>query len=278
MPESQHRAGLFPALLKHWRRQRGFSQLDLAVAADVSARHISFLETGRSRPSREMVLNLSERLDVPLRDRNRLLLAAGFSPQYRQAGLDEPEMDPVREAIGQILEGHEPYPAFVVDGAWEMLARNRAAGMLVDLLGPELLEPPVNAIRASLHPDGLAPHIVNLGQWRAHLLDRLRRQIQLSGSPQLRTLLEEVEGYPGGEGDGEVAGGAADGSDDGPANEIAVPLILRPLGGEGDGDGAELSFISTISTFGTAVEVTTSELSIESFFPMDEATAAALRR
>lgn len=248
-------------MLRDWRRRRRLSQLELALEADVSARHISFLETGRSRPSREMVVRLSDQLDVPLRERNHLLLVAGFAPLHDERGLDEPGMEPVMSAIRQVLDGHDPYPAFVVDGAWEMLAANTAAGVLTDLVDPDLLEPPVNVIRASLHPRGLAPRIVNLGEWRAHLLDRLRRQIALTGSPQLLSLLAEMEGYRVSH---EAVGDGA-----GPS-EIAVPLRVRT-------DAGTLSLISTIATFGTAVEVTTSELSIESFFPLDRETANALR-
>ena len=224
----------------------------------MSARHLSFVETGRSRPSADLVLNLAERLDVPLRDRNRLLLAAGHAPVYEQHALDDPEMAPVRETLGLILRGHEPYPALVVDGAWEMLAANRAVALLVEGVAPELLEPPLNVLRVSLHPDEVAPRIANLGEWRAHVFGRLERQIALSGDRALETLLDELRGYPG-----------PDAPPD-PSHEIAVPLrFTSPTG--------ELAFISTVSTFGTAVEVTASELSIESFFPVDERTAEIVR-
>lgn len=249
-------------MLREWRRRRRLSQLDLALEAGVSARHISFLETGRSSPSREMIVQLAEEMEVPLRERNGLLHAAGFAPLYEQRELADPGMAPVKDAVRQILSGHEPYPAMVIDGAWEMLAANLAVGMLTDGVDPALLEPPLNVLRVSLHPDGLAPRIANLDEWRSHLLDRLRRQIRLTGSEPLRTLLSEAVDYPtsGGEhNEGEGGGG------------IAVPLRLRT-------DDGVLSFISTVSTFGTAVEVTTSELSIESFFPLDEATERALRR
>jgi transcriptional regulator with XRE-family HTH domain len=249
-------------LLRDWRLRRRLSQLDLALEAGVSSRHLSFVETGRARPSAEMVLKLAEQLDVPLRDRNRMLLAAGHAPRFHQRALDEPEMAPAREAIRLLLEGHEPYPAVVVDRAWEQLAGNAAVGLLIERVAPHLLEPPVNVLRVSLHPDGLAPHIVNLGEWRAHLLSRLRRQIALTGDPALATLLEEVRAYPGPD--------AVDGHDAGPLGEIAVALRLRTSAGE-------LALISTVATFGTAVEITASELSIESFFPADEPTAAALR-
>jgi transcriptional regulator with XRE-family HTH domain len=249
-------------LLRDWRLRRRLSQLDLALEAGVSARHLSFVETGRSRPSAEMVLHLTERLGVPLRERNRLLLAAGHAPVFEQRDLDDPEMAPIRQALQQILDGHEPYPAVVVDGAWEMVAANSAAGLLTEGVGPDLLEPPLNVLRVSLHPHGLAPRIANLAEWRAHLLDRLRRQIALTADPALKTLLDELFGYPGPE---EPERGGADA-----AHDLAVPLRLRGVAGE-------LTFISTIATFGTAVEVTASELSIESFFPADRDTEETLR-
>jgi transcriptional regulator with XRE-family HTH domain len=250
-------------LLRDWRMRRRLSQLDLALEAGVSARHLSFVETGRSRPSAEMVLHLTERLGVPLRERNRLLLAAGHAPVFEQRDLDDPEMAPIRQALQQILDGHDPYPAVVVDGAWEMVAANSAVGLLTEGVAPELLEPPLNVLRVSLHPDGLAPRIVNLGEWRAHLLDRLRRQIALTADPALKTLLDELLGYPAPE--EPERGGGRDG-----VHDLAVPLRLQSEAGE-------LAFISTIATFGTAVEVTASELSIESFFPVDRPTEETLR-
>jgi transcriptional regulator with XRE-family HTH domain len=250
------------ALLREWRTRRRLSQLDLALEAGVSARHLSFVETGRSRPSAEMVLLLAERLDVPLRDRNELLLAAGYAPAYRQRGLDDPEMEPVRDAIDQILRGHEPYPALVVDRHWGMVAANDAVGLLLEDVDPALLEPPVNVLRLSLHPDGVAPRIVNLAEWRAHLLDRLGRDAVVTGDPALAALYDELSSLPG---------PRPPDSHDREAGAIAVPLRIRV------GD-SELSFISTISTFGTATDVTVSELSIESFFPADALTAEALRR
>jgi transcriptional regulator with XRE-family HTH domain len=245
-------------LLRDWRRRRRLSQLDLALEAGVSARHLSFVETGRSRPSAGMVLNLADRLDVPLRERNRLLLAAGHAPVFEQHALDDPAMAPVRDALELILAGHEPYPALVVDGAWEMLAANRAVALLTAGVAPELLEPPLNVLRVSLHPEGVAPRITNLGEWRAHVFERLKRQIALSGDAALETLLAELRAYPGPEAPAN------------PSHDIAVPLRLASPEGE-------LGFISTVSTFGTAVEVTVSELSIESFFPADERTAEVVR-
>jgi transcriptional regulator with XRE-family HTH domain len=248
------------SLLRDWRQRRRLSQLELALDADVSARHLSFVETGRSRPSASMVLHLAEKLEVPLRERNRMLLAAGHAPAFQSHDLDEPPMAPVRAAIDAILSGHEPYPAVVVDRAWEMIAGNRAVSLLTAGVAAHLLEPPVNVLRVSLHPDGVAPRIANLAEWRAHLLDRLRRQIAVTADAALVALLEELETYPAPAAHGNHDAGQA----------IAVPLRLRTPQGE-------LAFISTVATFGTAVEVTASELAIESFFPADDATAAALR-
>jgi transcriptional regulator with XRE-family HTH domain len=256
----RQRAGVGP-LLREWRRRRRLSQLDLALEAGVSARHLSFVETGRARPSAEMVVHLAEQLDVPLRDRNQLLLAAGYAPAYGQRGLDEPEMGPVRDALERVLKGHEPYPALVVDRHWGMVAANGAIAVLLEGVAEHLLEPPVNVLRLGLHPEGVAPRIANLPEWRAHLLDRLGRQAVVSGDPALAALHDELSSYPGG--DPAPAHDLA-------AGEIAVPLRLRA------GD-RELSFISTITTFGTAVDVTLSELSVEAFFPADDATAALLR-
>src|SRR4051812_39079615 len=184
-------------MLRDWRRQRRLSQLDLALEAGVSTRHLSFVETGRSRPSPEMVEHLAEQLDVPLRDRNRLLLAAGYAPAYRERTLDEPEMGPVREALDRVLAGHEPYPAVVVDRGWNVVAANASVGVLLEGVAPELLEPPANVLRISLHPDGVAPRIANLGEWRAHLLERLGRQVALTGDAELAALHDELRAYPG---------------------------------------------------------------------------------
>src|SRR5256885_7712840 len=184
-------------LLRDWRQRRRLSQLDLALEAGVSTRHLSFVETGRSRPSPEMVLHLADQLEVPLRDRNQLLLAAGYAPRYAERGLDEPEMAPVREALELVLRGHEPYPAVVVDRGWSMVAANPAVGLLTAGVAPELLEPPVNVLRVSLHPDGMAPRIANLGEWRAHLLERLARQVAVTGDERLAALDDELDGSPG---------------------------------------------------------------------------------
>ncbi len=260
MSRTVTRPGAGP-LLREWRRRRHLSQLDLALEANVSARHLSFIETGRSRPSAEMLLHLSEQLEIPLRERNALLLAAGHAPAYAQRELDAPELGPVRDALERVLAGHAPNPALVVDRHWGLVAANASAELLTAGAAPHLLEPPVNVLRLSLHPEGVAPRIANLPEWRAHLLDRLGREAVAGGDPALAALHEELAGYPGG-------GPAV--APDLEAGAIAVPLRLR----HGD---AELAFISTVTTFGTAVDVTVSELSIESFFPADAATAAAVR-
>jgi transcriptional regulator with XRE-family HTH domain len=251
-------------LLREWRSRRRLSQLDLAVEAEVSARHLSFVETGRSRPSRELVLHLAEHLDVPLRERNALLLAAGYAPTYRSTPLDADEMAPVRAALDKILGGHDPYPAVVVDRYWNLVSVNSSAlAVLTDGVDPTLLEPPANALRISLHPDGMAPRIVNLAEYSAHLLERLHRQTVALADPDLLALHDELRHYPGVS--DEPAG------DHDPASMLFVPLVLRA------GD-AELRFFSTLATFGTAVDITIAELAIESFFPADEETAAALAR
>jgi transcriptional regulator with XRE-family HTH domain len=242
-------------LLRDWRQRRRMSQLDLALEAGVSARHLSFLETGRSKPSREMVLHLSDQLEVPLRDRNQLLLAAGFSPAFAERPLDAHEMSPVREALDRILKGHEPYPAVVVDRWWDLAAANAGIAMLTAEVAPHLMEPPVNALRVTLHPDGMAPRIRNLPEWRAHLLDRLRRQVTVTHDDRLAALHAELSDYPGGEASL-------------PAHEPGIAVPLRVVVA-----GTELSFFSTISTFGTAVDITLAELAIEAFFPADEATS-----
>ena len=196
MTEVTVRAGVGP-LLRDWRQRRRRSQLDLALDAGVSARHVSFVETGRSRPSAEMVLQLAEQLEVPLRDRNQLLLAAGYAPLYGERPLDDPDMTPVREALELVLRGHEPYPAAVVDRWWEMVAANSAIALLTEGVAPELLAPPANVMRVALHPDGMAPRIVNFAEWRAHLLERLRHQVSVTGDAALAALYDEVSGYPG---------------------------------------------------------------------------------
>ncbi|MFF4771698.1 helix-turn-helix domain-containing protein [Microtetraspora fusca] len=246
-------------LLRQWRERRRLSQLDLSIQAEVSTRHVSFMETGRSAPSREMVLHLAEHLDVPLRERNHLLLAAGYAPVYTESTLDSPQLAAVRDAIGKLLAGHEPYPAVVVDRGWNLVDANTGLRMLADGIAPELLS---NVLRASLHPDGLAPRIANLGEWRAHLLGRLKRQITLTGDAELAELYAELREYPCDQPEPEV-------ELPGPG-DIFVPLRLR----RGD---RELSFFSVVATFGTPLDVTVAEMMIESFFPADEETIRFLR-
>jgi len=248
----------FGPQLRAWRQRRKLSQLDLALDAETSQRHLSCLESGRARPSREMVLRLAGQLDVPLRERNALLLAAGYAPAFAEKPLDAPEMAAARAVVQRILDGHAPHPALAVDRHWHMVAANAGiAPLLAGVADKALLEGRVNVLRLSLHPRGLAPAIVNLGEWRAHLLERLERQILASGDPALGVLLAELRRYPAPE-HAPVAGPG-----------IAVPLVLEtPLG--------RLSFLSTTTLFGTPMEVTLSELAIEAFYPADEATAAAL--
>jgi transcriptional regulator with XRE-family HTH domain len=251
--------------LREWRQRRRLSQLDLACSADISTRHLSFVETGRSQPSREMVLHLAEQLDVPLRERNVLLVAAGYAPMFPERGLDDPALAAARGAIDQLLKGHEPYPAVVINRHWTLVAANAAIAPLLAGVDPALLRPPVNVLRLSLHPDGMAPRIANLGEWRAHLLERLRRQIELSADPVLSELLDELRAYPAPR-QRPVASAAA------PAHQqVVVPLRLAAEAGE-------LSFLSTTMVFGTPVDITLSELALEAFFPADAATAETLRR
>jgi transcriptional regulator with XRE-family HTH domain len=250
-------------LLRDWRQRRRMSQMELALEAGVSTRHLSFVETGRSRPSAEMVLHLADRLEVPLRERNELLLAAGFAPRYSAWSFDDPALREVRDAVSRVLAAHEPYPAIAVDRYWNLVASNEALGPFLEEVAPELLVPPVNTIRLALHPDGVAPRILNLGEYRADLIERLDRAARLTGDSELAELHEEMVGYPGPE--------APPG---GPGQSVAVGLQLAPLPGSG---GPELSFFSTITTFGTAVDVTVSELALEAFFPADDQTAEFLR-
>lgn len=249
--------------LRAWRQRRHLSQLDLSVDAEVSTRHLSFVETGRAMPSREMVLRLADRLEVPLRERNRLLGAAGFAPMYVERPLDDPSMAQARAAVEQILKAHEPFPALAVDRYWNLVFHNAAAGALLQMgLAPELLRPPVNVLRISLHPQGLAPRIVNLVQWRAHLFERLRHQVAVTADCTLAALAAELAAYPA-----PLHDGAATFL---PNDSIVVPLVL-------DTPSGQLSFISTMTVFGTPVEITLSELALETFFPADAATAQALR-
>jgi transcriptional regulator with XRE-family HTH domain len=249
-------------LLRAWRQRRHVSQLDLASEAGVSTRHVSFIETGRAEPSREMVLRLAEHLEIPLRERNALLIAAGFAPLYRETDLEAPEMSAVRKALKKILAAHDPFPAVVVDRHWNRVAANQSVGLLVEGVAEHLLEEPANVLRLSLHPDGVAPRILNFSEWSCHLLARLQRQITLTADSTLAALLEELRTYPG------VPKGTVFPELRG-AEKVFVPLRLR-LGSR------ELAFFSTVSTFGTALDITLAELAIESFFPADADTAALL--
>lgn len=235
------------------------SQLGLALEAGVSSRHLSFVENGKSEPSRDMVLRLAESLELPLRERNDLLLAAGYAPVYSEASFDSPEMASVRGAVRKVLAGHEPYPAVVVDRMWNLVDMNEGASLFVADVSPKLLEPPANVLRISLHPEGMANRIINLGEWRAHILGRLRRQVSVSADPGLSMLLDELRAYPGSEAE-----------ENAPGDGIVVPLRVRH--GE-----RELSFFGTVATFGAPLDVTVAELAIESFFPADEGAAKFLR-
>ena len=246
------------ALVRAWRQRRRFSQLQLSNEAGVSARHLSFVETGRAQPSRQMLLRLADVLEMPLRASDHLLLVAGYAPVHPERGLGDEPMAPVREAIQLLLTGYEPYPAVVVDRMWTLVAANRALGLLTDGVAPQLLEAPVNVLRLALDPDGLAPRIVNLPQWRTHLLHRLAREAAATADPGLGELHRELTALPGGQ---DLAV---------PPEVIAVPLRVRH-------DGGELAFLSTVTTFGTAVDLTTAELSIEAFLPADAHTAATIR-
>ncbi|MDG4788370.1 helix-turn-helix transcriptional regulator [Micromonospora sp. WMMD1102] len=249
-------------LLREWRERRRLSQLELAIQADISTRHLSFVETGRAMPSRDMVLRLAEHLEVPLRDRNHLLLAAGYAPIYPRTSLDSPALAAVRAAVRQVLTAHQPYPAIAVDRHWHLVEANASIGLFTAGAAAPLLTPPVNALRLALHPAGLAPRIVNLGEWRAHLLGRLRRQVAQSGDPELAELYGELRAYPCDQPEPEV-------EIPGPG-EVVVPLRIR----HGD---RELAFFGTVCTFGTPLDVTVAELAVESFFPLDEQTAVAVR-
>ncbi|WP_155057442.1 helix-turn-helix domain-containing protein [Streptomyces blattellae] len=252
-------------LLRAWRERRRVSQLELALRADSSARHISFIETGRSRPSEDMVLRLAEHLDVPVRERNALLLAAGYAPRYRETSLDDPALDTLREGIERLIQGYEPYPAFVVDATYHVVAANRGVLALLDGLPESLLVPPLNAMRLTLHPEGLAPRIRNLREWRGHLLAQMERQIALQRSEPLRTLYEEVAAYP------------VPDEETGAADEPAAPVPPFALPMRIEHDGRVLSFISSISTFNTPMDVTVAELAIETLLPADPATVKYLQ-
>ena len=250
----------FGGQLREWRQRRRMSQLDLALEAEISSRHLSFVETGRSRPSRDMVLRLAESLQLPLRSRNALLFAAGFAPTYPERGFDDPALDQARRAVQHILDAHAPFPALGVDRHWTMLAHNAVVPKLLGGVDPELLAAPVNVLRLSLHPAGLAPRIANLAEWKRHLIERLKGQIAASADPVLESLREELEAYPA----------PASGGPPASISALFVPMVLET-------EASRLSFFSTTTVFGTPVEVTLSELALETFFPADPRTAEILR-
>jgi transcriptional regulator with XRE-family HTH domain len=252
-------------LLREWRQRRRMSQLDLALEADISTRHLSFLETGRSQPSREMVLLLSEKLDIPLREQNIMLVSAGFAPVYSERSLDDPALASMRHAVDLVLKGHDPYPALAVDRHWSLVAANDALTSLVTDVDPALLKPPVNVLRLSLHPAGIARRIANFTEWRDHIVARLLRQVDVTGDAVLAALVQELRAYP-----------IPDKAARGPAARqdyagVVVPLHLSTEEGV-------LTLFSTTTIFGTPVDVTLSELAIEAFFPADPDTARALQR
>jgi len=251
-------------LIREWRLRRRFSQLDLARDAEISTKHLSFLETGRSQPSRDMLLHLAERMAVPLRDRNVMLRAAGFTPSYQERSLDDPDFRPARRSIDLILSMHAPNPALAIDRHWTMVAANNAINNLIADVDPLLLTPPVNVVRLSLHPAGLAPRIINLVEWRRLIIERLRRQIEATGDPALADLVEEVRDYP-------LPLGLTGRKKPTDHEIVAIPFQLATVHGP-------LSFISTTTVFRTPVDITLSELAIEAFFPADQATVSVMRR
>lgn len=250
--------------LRYWRQRKRLSQLDLAEEAGISTRHLSFVETGRAGPSREMVLRLTERLEIPLRERNTILVAAGYAPMYRERPLDDPEMASARAAVRLILDSHEPWPALAMDRHWNMVAANRMVPLLLAGVDPDLLKPPLNVLHLSLHPEGLAPRIINLNQWRRHLFERLRQQIHVTGDAALVTLLAELQAYPGQSGP-EAADLAGE-----------HPGVLMPF--KYQTDHGVLTLISTVTVFGSPVDITLQEMALETFFPGDAFTREALQQ
>jgi transcriptional regulator with XRE-family HTH domain len=250
----------FGVLLRRWRQRRRMTQMDLAAAASTSTRHLSYLETGRAQPSREMAMRLAECLGVPLRERNSLLLGAGFAPAFQERSLAE--LSAARQAIEQILEAHKPYPAFAVDRHWNIVLSNRAIPRLYVDVSPELMRPPVNAVRLTLHPQGLAPRIVNLAEWRRHVIAELRQQIDARADPGIQALLAEIMAYP------PPAGSTAAEREEG-AERYATPLQIATEAGV-------VSFLSTTTIFGTPTDVTLSELALEMLFPADAMTVAVV--
>jgi transcriptional regulator with XRE-family HTH domain len=254
----------FGEQLRQWRARRCLTQMQLAAAAEISIRHLSFIETGRANPSREMVLRLSSQLRLPLRERNTLLVAAGYAPTYRESRLEDPSLEAARKTIDLILKGHEPFPALAIDRHWNMVAANRMVPHLLRGIDASLTQAPVNVMRLALHPLGLAPRIVNLAQWRSHSFERLQHQIAVTGDPQLTSLLTELHNLPG-----PVV--AEDDERHGERVGFAVPLQVRSRSGL-------LNFISTTTVFGSPVDVTLQELALETFFPLDDFTMQALRK
>ena len=250
--------------LRHWRARRKVSQLALALDAGISQRHLSFVESGRSRPSREMVLRLAEELSIPLRDRNRLLVAAGFAPHYPERALDDPALDTARRTIDLVLRALEPFPAFAIDRHWTVVAMNTATRPLLDGVAAKLLEPPMNAMRIALHPEGLAPHIVNYNEWRVQLFRRLEARMDATSDPVLEALHDELQSYPSPE-SARRAGRSTQVHDN-----VFTPLVLS-VGGE------IVSLLTTSTMFVTAEDITLSELALECFYPAEEASAAILR-
>jgi transcriptional regulator with XRE-family HTH domain len=249
--------------LRAWRLRRRLSQMELAANAEISTRHLSYLETGRANPSREMVLRLTAKLEVPLRDRNAFLIAAGYAPMYRQRSLEDPALAAAKQAVELILRSHEPFPALTIDRHWNLVSANRIVPQLLTGVDSSLLRPPVNVLRLTLHPLGFAPKIVNLAQWRTHLLERLSHQVAVTADPVLIALLAELRALPAPDGEqhehceGEYLG-------------IAIPFKFRSESGV-------LSFISTTTIFGSPVDVTLQELALETFFPLDEFTMGIMR-
>jgi transcriptional regulator with XRE-family HTH domain len=250
-------------LLREWRMRRRVSQLELALDAEISPKHVSFVESGRAQPSREMILRLAEHLQVPLRERNTLLNAAGFAPVYQERSLNDPALAAARSAVELVLKAHEPFPAIAVDRHWSLVASNAAVAFLMEGIDDSLLAPPVNVLRVSLHPQGLAPRIANLAEWRGHVLERLRRQVDATNDALLESLLRELQAYP-----------VVNDLDSSPRPHrdyagVVIPFELRTPAGI-------LAFFGTTTVFGTPMDITLAELAVEAFFPADSATAQSL--
>jgi transcriptional regulator with XRE-family HTH domain len=261
-PQTDAHQAPFGVLLRRWRQRRRLTQMDFANAANSSTRHLSYLETGRAQPSREMVIRLAEHLEVPLRERNVLLLSAGFAPAYLERSFEE--LASARHAIEQVVQAHKPYPAFAVDRHWNIVLSNRVLPTLYVDVSAELLRPPVNVVRLVLHPHGMAPRIVNYSEWRWHVIAVLRQQIEARAEPGVQALLEEIIGYP------VIAGAAVVDVDEG-SRRFATPLKIAT-------DEGVLSFLSTTTVFGTPNDVTLSELALEMLFPADPETVAIVRK